>query len=161
MRAMAWVVAGLVPWLCAGLPANAADAPAIVIPGKPGVPVIINGVDASYAIVEGDYGLDRPGAVPLTIIPRPPFTPAPGYYYSAVPGYPRGYYPADGRQHGYGRLEVVPPADRRKPRPAESYHREWSAGSEPLPATIDPPGNMQFNVEPEVDFWGNPRRRRR
>jgi hypothetical protein len=29
----------------------------IVIPGKPGVPIIINGVDASYAVVEGDWGL--------------------------------------------------------------------------------------------------------
>ena len=31
----------------------------IVIPGRPGVPVIINGVDASYAVVEGDWGLAR------------------------------------------------------------------------------------------------------
>ena len=31
----------------------------IVIPGRPGVPVIINGVDASYAVVEGDWGLEK------------------------------------------------------------------------------------------------------
>ena len=31
----------------------------IVIPGRPGVPIIINGVDASYAVVEGDWGLGR------------------------------------------------------------------------------------------------------
>ncbi len=31
----------------------------IVIPGRPGVPVIINGVDASYAVVEGDWGLGK------------------------------------------------------------------------------------------------------
>jgi hypothetical protein len=160
MRAMAWVVVGVFAWLSGGAPTNAADWPAIVIPGKRGVPVIMNGVDVSYAIVEGDYGLDRPGAVPLTIIPRA-YTPAPGYYYSETPGYPRGYYPADGRRHGYGRLEVIPPADRRKPRPAESYHREWSAGSQPLPATIDPPGNTNIDVVPQVDFWGRPRGRGR
>jgi hypothetical protein len=33
--------------------------PLIVIPGKPGVPVIINGRDASYAVVEGEWGLAR------------------------------------------------------------------------------------------------------
>ena len=26
----------------------------IVMPGRPGVPVIINGVNASYAVIEGD-----------------------------------------------------------------------------------------------------------
>src|SRR5260221_5280039 len=31
----------------------------IVIPGRAGVPVIINGIDASYAVVEGDWGLER------------------------------------------------------------------------------------------------------
>ena len=31
----------------------------IVIPGRPGVPIIINGVDASYAVVEGDWGLGK------------------------------------------------------------------------------------------------------
>jgi hypothetical protein len=166
MRAVAWSIVGGSAWLCATAlfaiaPGQAADSPAIVIPGKAGVPVIINGVDASYAIVEGDYGLDRPGAVPLTIIPRPPYTPPPGYYYGASPVDPRGYYPADGRRHGYGRKEVIPPANRPKPPPAESYHRSWSAGSEPLPADINPPTNQQFNIEPQVDFWGRPRNRGR
>ena len=36
----------------------------IVIPGRPGVPIIINGVDASYAVVEGDWGLGKGNAGP-------------------------------------------------------------------------------------------------
>ena len=42
-------------------PAFAQRAPEIVIPGKPGVPVYIDGIDASWGIVESDFGLDRPG----------------------------------------------------------------------------------------------------
>ena len=30
-----------------------------VIPGRPGVPVLMNGIDISYAIVEGDFGLGK------------------------------------------------------------------------------------------------------
>jgi hypothetical protein len=44
---------------------------------------------------------------------------------------------------GYGRLEVEPPANRRLPQPAESYHQSWSAQSAPLPAQssvpVEPP----------------------
>ena len=39
----------------------------IVIPGRPGVPVIINGVDASYAVVEGEWGLGQGNQVQPTI----------------------------------------------------------------------------------------------
>ena len=39
----------------------------IVIPGRPGVPIIINGVDASYAVVEGDWGLGKGAQVQPTI----------------------------------------------------------------------------------------------
>src|ERR1700740_3430413 len=31
----------------------------IVIPGRAGVPIIINGIDASYAVLEGDFGLGK------------------------------------------------------------------------------------------------------
>ncbi|HYI26468.1 MAG TPA: hypothetical protein VD863_01335, partial [Bradyrhizobium sp.] len=31
----------------------------VVIPGRPGVPIIINGIDASYTVVEGMWGLGR------------------------------------------------------------------------------------------------------
>src|ERR1700730_18644265 len=39
--------------------AVADSGPVIVIPGRPGVPIIINGLDASYAVVEGDWGLGK------------------------------------------------------------------------------------------------------
>ena len=156
MRSAAWVVLGSFVPFSAGLLAHASDWPAIVVPGKPGVPVIINGFDASYSIVEGDYGLDRPGAVPLTII-TPPLAPVPRYssYYGI--SYPSEYTRFNGRRPGYGRLERVPPPNRRKPPPAESYRRFWSAGSDPLPATIDPPGNTEINVVPFVDDRGRRR----
>ena len=43
------------------LPAYAGEGFDIVIPGRPGVPIIINGVDVSYAVVEGDFGLGKRG----------------------------------------------------------------------------------------------------
>ncbi len=52
-------------------PAFAQREPQIVIPGKPGVPVYIDGVDASWGVVEGEFGLDRPGLVAPTVIYRP------------------------------------------------------------------------------------------
>lgn len=122
---------GLVFALFGAVPARAADAPVIVIPGKAGVPVIINGYDASYTVVEGDWGLDRPGQVPATIVSGPLVTPQQRYYGS--------YFPAFGRQPGYGRREIEPPANRRLPPPAPSYERFWGADSAPLPATIEPP----------------------
>jgi hypothetical protein len=45
---------------------------------------------------------------------------------------------------GYGRLEIQPPANRRLPQPAESYHQSWSAQSAPQP------------VQPEVPFYPPP-----
>ena len=39
----------------------------IVIPGRPGVPIIISGVDASYAVVEGDWGLGKGTQVQPTV----------------------------------------------------------------------------------------------
>ncbi|MCK1640866.1 hypothetical protein IVA95_25570 [Bradyrhizobium sp. 157] len=106
----------------------------IVIPGRPGVPVIINGVDASYAVVEGDWGLGKGTHVEPTIYG--------GRYVDPVPRVGH-YYPSAGRMPGYGRLEIEPPANRRLPQPAESYHQSWSAQSAPLPAQsnvpVDPP----------------------
>ena len=61
--------------LACGTPAHARDVSAIVIPGKPGVPVVINGYDASYCIVEGDWGLARPGHVTPTIVACPLYVP--------------------------------------------------------------------------------------
>jgi hypothetical protein len=78
----------------------------IVIPGRPGVPIMINGVDASYAVVEGDWGLARGIQDP---------EPHVGHY-----------YPSSGRIPGYGRLEIEPAG---RPKPAEAFHQSWSANS--------------------------------
>ena len=106
----------------------------IVIPGRIGVPVIINGVDASYSVVEGDWGLARRNHVQPTIYG--------GRYVDPVPNVGH-YYPSAGRIPGYGRLEIEPPANRKLPQPAESYHQSWSAQSAPLPAQssvpVEPP----------------------
>src|ERR1700704_4768582 len=107
----------------------------IVIPGRPGVPVIINGVDASYAAVEGEWGLGRNWQVQPTIYG--------GRYIDPVPNVGH-YYPSAGRMPGYGRLEIEPPANRRLPQPAESYYQSWSAQSTPQA------------VQPQVPFYPPP-----
>ena len=104
--------------------ACAESGPVIVIPGRPGVPVIINGVDASYAVVEGDWGLAK-GVhnFPVTVYGGHPIDPGP----------PIGhYYPSAGHLPGYGRLEIEGAA---KPKPAQPFHQSWSAGS----SQADPP----------------------
>ena len=87
----------------------------IVIPGRPGVPVIINGVDASYAVVEGDWGLEK------RIQPQP--TVYGGRYIDPVPNVGH-YYPSAGHMPGYGRLEIEPPSNRKLPPEAESYYQD-------------------------------------
>ena len=118
----------------------------IVIPGRPGVPIIINGVDASYTVIEGEWGLGRNNQVQPTIYG--------GRYIDPVPNVGR-YYPSAGRMPGYGRLEIEPPANRRLPQPAESYHQSWSAQSAPLPAQSNVPVNP-----PEIIYAPDYDRRR-
>jgi hypothetical protein len=122
----------------AALPASAADGFDIVIPGRPGVPVIINGVDASYAVVEGDWGLAKGVHVQPTVYG--------GRYVDWEPNVGH-YYPSLGRKPGYGRLEIEPPANRILPRPAESFHESWSAASTPPKAQP---------AQPEVPFYPPP-----
>src|ERR1700720_5009210 len=117
------------------LPAFAGGGFDIVIPGRPGVPIIINGVDASYAVVEGEWGLGKGEQVQPTIYG--------GRYVGIAPNVGH-YYPSAGRLPGYGRLEIQPPANRRLPQPAESYHESWSARSNPPAA------------QPEVPFYPPP-----
>ena len=111
------------------------NGPVIVIPGRAGVPVIISGVDASWTVVEGDWGLDKGQHVQPTV-----------YGGRIIESDPRvgHYYPSAGHAPGYGRLEVEPPAGRRLPQAAESYHRSWSAQSTPQ------------RTEPEVPFYPPP-----
>jgi len=104
------------------LPAYAGEGFDIVIPGRPGVPVIINGVDASYAVVEGDFGLGQGYHRQPTVYG--------GRYVEGEPNVGH-YYPSLGRKPGYGRMEIEPPANRILPKPAESYHQSWSAESAP------------------------------
>ena len=108
-------------------PAFAQREPEIVIPGRPDVPVIINGVDASWGIVEGEFGLDRPGLVAPTVVYRP--------LQVSVPPSAPGYFPREGRKPGYGRLEIVPLPGAPKPPPAPSYFRSWSSQSARGPVT--------------------------
>src|SRR5712671_2606542 len=104
--------------------ALADSGPVIVIPGRPGVPIIINGVDVSYAVLEGDWGLGKGVHVQPTVYGGRYFDPTPNVAH---------YYPSAGRMPGYGRLEIEPPANRKLPQPAESYHQSWSAQSTPQP----------------------------
>jgi hypothetical protein len=131
----------------------------IVIPGRAGVPVIINGIDASYAVIEGEWGLGRNEQVQPTIYGGRIVDPVPNVGH---------YYPSAGRLPGYGRLEIEPPPGRRLPQPAESYHQSWSAQSAPLPAQsnvpVNPPaiiyapqGDDLFGPPPN----GHPRKHRR
>ena len=108
--------------------ARADSGPVIVIPSRPGVPVIINGRDASYAVVEGDWGLARPGAVPVTVIGGSPILP------NAVYTRRHSYHPKHGRVPERGRIEIEPAADRALPEPAESFSRSWSTSSDVAPA---------------------------
>lgn len=112
------------------LGASADSGPVIVIPGRPGIPIIINGIDASYAVVEGDWGLARGTHVQPTVYG--------GRYVDPDP-HVGHYYPSLGHVPGYGRLEIEPPANRKLPPRAESFHQSWSAHSDPLPAQSDIP----------------------
>jgi hypothetical protein len=117
------------------MPALAADGFDIVIPGRLGVPIIINGQDVSYAVLEGDWGLARGIHVQPTAFG--------GRYIDPTPRVGH-YYPSAGASPGYGRLEIEPPANRKLPKPAESFHQSWSAQSAP-PAP-----------QPEVPFYPPP-----
>jgi hypothetical protein len=140
--------------------ALADSGPVIVIPGRPGVPIIINGVDASYAVVEGDWGLGKGVHVQPTVYG--------GRYVDGPPNVGH-YYPSAGHSPGYGRLEIEPPSNRKLPQPAESYYRSWSAQSAPLPAQSDVPVNPPpIVVAPQIsddgpppDFSGSPQHFRR
>jgi hypothetical protein len=90
------------------------------------IPIFENGVDVSWSVIEGEFGLDRPGQVTPTVILRPPPVTVP--YYGAA-AYQPHYFPMSGQQPGYGRLEVVP--SRPAPQQAQTYRRSWSATSAP------------------------------
>ena len=131
-------------------PAFAQREPEIVVPGKPGVPVYINGIDASWGVVEGEFGLDRPGLMAPTVIYRP-------LVVTAYPANVPDYYPREGRQPGYGRFEIVPPPNRPLPPPAPTFYRSWSSGSASGPVTDYTPYNGPEAVGIENNFGGRRR----
>ena len=102
--------------------AMADTGPVRVIPGRAGVPVMINGRDASYGVVEGDWGLAKNVHVQPTVY---------GDWDRYIGPEVGHYYPSFGRQPGYGRVEIQPAANRVLPQPAEDYYRSWSAQSAP------------------------------
>jgi hypothetical protein len=154
MRRASLIVLALSSVILGSASALAADSgPVIVVPGRPGVPVIINGIDVAGAVLEGDWGLDKPHMMGPTIIPAPVFIRRPIYRvsYDRARYFEGGYYPAVGRRPGYGRHEIEPPADRILPPPAPSFHRSWSSQPEPLPANLDPPApSPPLIVSPQI-----------
>jgi len=112
----------------------------IVVPGRPGVPVIVNGIDVSYAVLEGGYGLGKGVNNQPTVYGGRALPP------EAEVGH---YYPSLGLKPGYGRFEIEPPANRKLPQPAESYHESWHAQSAPTPPTLP-------NAQPEIPLYPPP-----
>jgi hypothetical protein len=115
----------------------------LVVPMRPGVPIIINGVDASYTVVEGTFGLGKGVHMQPTIYG--------GRYVDSEPNVGH-YYPSLGAQPGYGRMEIEPPANRKLPKPAESYHNSWGAQSMTQPAQPDVPMNPPAVVLAPPDY---------
>jgi hypothetical protein len=123
LRCAAILTAGFAV-LAGGAPVRADHAPVFVVPSRPGVPVAINGCDASWSVVEGDIGLARPGHLtPMIIGPCRPLPRRTSYHRNP-------YYPRYGVEPMRGRNEVDPGPDRWMPEPAESFHRSWSTSSE-------------------------------
>ncbi|WP_298881491.1 hypothetical protein [uncultured Bradyrhizobium sp.] len=138
-----------------GLPATAFAGGGfdIVVPGRPGVPIIINNIDASYAVVEGVWGLGKNVQVQPTIYGGT-------YVPERQPSDVGHYYPSLGLQPGYGRLEVEPPTNRKLPKPAETYHQSWGASSALLPPQMDVPVNPPpVILAPEINDHPRPRPR--
>jgi hypothetical protein len=139
---------GIAGLLFAGTFAYADNEPVVVVPGRPGVPVIINGADATGAVVYGDWGLYRPGGA--VVIEGGIWPPA---AWAAAPDWPPHYFPATGRTPAYGRKEIDPGPSRHGPAPA--YHKTWATESDPGPVTEYPP----FAPPPVVVAPPGPRHR--
>lgn len=140
-----------------GTGALADHAPAWVIPNPRGIPLVVDGVEVSGAVIEGDWGLYRPGHGTVTIYGGAPLIePEPGHY-----------FPHTGRRPRLGRQEVETPQDRR-PRRAQPYSRSWTADSSDVSPESNAPGYPSdyppwaFEVTPEVhEAWPDRRFKRR
>ena len=121
--------------------AHADSAPQFVIPGRTYGPIIINYYDARWAVVEGDWGLNRPGHGSQTVIG--------GRYVGPPRRVIRSYYPTSNQKPERGRHEIEPSSNRELPTPAEDFSRNWSTtSSQPVaPADLaNPNGGMGEGV---------------
>jgi len=135
----ALVLAGLVAVAAAG-PVRADSGPVFVVPSRPGIPIIINGRDASYAVVEGDWGLARPRYSPIVVIGGAPVAP------TSVYNQRYSYHPSYGVARVLGRREIEPPPNYKPPQPTETFSRTWSSSSEPQPVR-DAPRQLPYRAE--------------
>jgi hypothetical protein len=126
MRAVLMIAAACAATLAA--PACAQTGPVIAIPGKVGVPVIMNGVIVDGAVIWGDWGLARPthGVVVDGLVE-----------FTEPPQDSRAYYPKTGRTPRVGRQEIQP----KQHRPTQTnFRRDWSTQSDfSRPVTEYPP----------------------
>ena len=139
------VIGATACWLLAGtaLAQASETGPVIVIPGRPGVPIIVDGQDISGAVIEGDWGLARPGQISPRVIYR--------YNRGALigPAPAAAYYPKTGQAPKVGRREVDVPRGIDHP---ESFFRSTGVQSDPTPVT--PPGTQQqmpIIVAPQIN----------
>jgi hypothetical protein len=119
-------------------PAAADHAPTIAVPARPGVPIVVHGQDVSWAVIEGDWGLHRPGHGERTVTYGVPILYGPAH---------GAYFPSLGRTPQLGRREIDVPPARRAP---QRYFRSWTSESPPVPATVHPPYAYeppQVNIE--------------
>src|SRR3982074_674361 len=102
---IAALAAGLIAGVVAGADSAAAQNDSvIVVPGRPGVPVLMYGVDVSGAVIECQASLNRPdGAYPPTVIMR--YWPPDHYRNPGARGTPSRHKPQ------YARREGIPPPD--------------------------------------------------
>jgi hypothetical protein len=142
--------------LIGAAPAHADHQPVIVVPGKAGVPVIINGRNAAGAMVIGDWGLYRPGHMAPIVVPLRSFRPAPRVRRHHRRGQRRRVRVVQPFRHYFPGGELTRPAmkapapvDYAPPKPAESFSREWSTHSMPVPASVEPPPPIV--IEPSIE----------
>lgn len=135
-------------------PAVGDHRPALVVPGRPAGPVIVEGCDAAGATMWGDWGLHRPGHAQVVVIGRPDGRSGALRRRAPARVAPPPFFPGDGIEPELGRHEADPEAGG-PPRPAEPFEREWSTRSMQRPADRAPPP-AAIAIEPRIRL--HPRR---
>jgi hypothetical protein len=151
------VALGLVLSGAGGASAGVDAGPVIVVPSRPGVPIMMNGQDVRGAVIEGDWGLGRAPAG-ITIM-RPRLLADPRFHVRRLPSHVSyrphwgGYFPGTGRKPRLGRDEVIPPPNRPLPPMAEEYRRGWWSESPDLPASSGPLWYFSPLMGVDVDWY--------